>query len=135
MKRNLCIPLVTLALAGGYGAQQEAQESELKAKVEALELQVEELSELASRVESIETYLKANARAMESYGSAVDEAVSKGFATGENYPSRQVLVQAWKAQVRAATTQVPGPKPKPTEHVDPRLRRRQEIEKLRGGKR
>jgi hypothetical protein len=40
----------------------------------------------------------------------MDKAVEEGFTAGINYRSRETLVQAWKAQNRAALKDVPGSK-------------------------
>ena len=115
MKARILLPFLTAAFAT-YGVQQEAQESALKAELQALE----------ARVATVETYLQARATSAQSIAKAIDSAVDKGYTAGINYEARQVLVDAWKADIQAGAAGVPGaPKATPTERVDPRLRRRQ----------
>lgn len=115
MKARILLPFLTAAFAA-YGVQQEAQESALKAEIQALE----------GRVATIETYLQARATSARSVASAIDEAVEQGFTAGINYEARKTLVDAWKADIDTLSSGVPGAKKSaPAEKVDPRVRRRQ----------
>lgn len=115
MKARILLPFLTAAFAT-YGVQQEAQESALKAEIQALE----------ARVATVESYLQARATSAQSIASAIDRAVEKGYTAGINYEARQVLVDAWKADIQSATSGVPGaPKAAPVDTTDPRIRRRQ----------
>lgn len=115
MKARILLPFLTAAVAV-YGVQQEAQESALKAEIQALE----------TRVATIESYLQARATSAQSIATAIDRAVEKGYTAGINFEARQVLVDAWKADIQAGAAGVPGaPKPAPTDRTDPRVLRRQ----------
>ena len=57
----------------------------------------------------------------------LDRAVAKGYTAGINYEARQILVDAWKADIAAANDKVPGAKASgPTGRVDPRIARRKQ---------
>lgn len=114
--KSLLLPLVTLVLAGGFGVRQDQENRDLTAQ----------LAEVETRLTAIEAYLQAQSASADAYGQAVDQAVENGYTWGENNNARKVLVDAWKAQTKAAGMKVPGVKsgdagPK----VDPRIARRQ----------
>ena len=116
MTTRILIPVLTAAFAI-YGVQQESQEDALEAKVQALE----------TRIQTVETYLQARAASSSSISSAIDRAVAKGYTAGINYEARQILVDAWKADIAAANDKVPGAKVSgPTGRVDPRIARRKQ---------
>ncbi len=119
--RSLFLPLCTLALAAGYGVSQDQQQNTLEERVRVLE----------ERLTDVEYYLQDQAYGSEQLGFAIEDAVAAGFTWGENWGSREILVKAWKAQIKTATRILPGPQPVEAVHVDPRVRRRQEIERLK----
>lgn len=114
--KSLCIPVLTLVAAGGYGVRQDAQKDALEQEVEAL----------TARVEAIESYLQGHAKSMQALGSTLDEAEEKGFVKGINPESREALLAGWRRHIKTAGQAVPGPKEKAAEKADPRLRLRQE---------
>ncbi len=115
MKKRLSIPVLSLALVTGYGVGQQAQDDVMAQQVDAL----------TKRVEAVEGYLQAQAKAMQASSAAVDLAVEQGFTSGINFESRQTLVKAWQARAKAAGVNVPGVKEaKQVEPIDPRLKRR-----------
>lgn len=118
MKKQLILPALTLALASGYGVQQEAQEAELKKKVTRLE----------QRLDQVEAYLAAQAQAEQQVVDAVEKAVEQGFTAGINFEARETLVAAWKSRAQAAAQGAPGAKAEEQdgEDVDPRVRRRRD---------
>jgi len=115
MKNRLCIPLLALGLAGGYGIQEDAKD-DLAARVSALE----------ERLDAVERYLAAQAEAEQAVVAAIDRAVEQGFTAGINFESRKTLVAAWRKRAEAARQGLPGKKKKTSEEepTDPRLRRR-----------
>ncbi len=114
--KSLLLPLVTLVLAGGYSAQQDQENQDLTAQLTAAE----------ARLTAIETYLQAQSASAKAYSLAVDQAVEDGYTWGENNQARKVLVDAWKAQTTAASTNVPGAKSgKAAPWVDQRIARLQ----------
>jgi hypothetical protein len=122
MRRSLTIPLLSLAAVAGAGLHQDRAQDELRARV----------AELEGRLETVELYLQDQARALQVVGDAVDRAVEQGFTWGENWASRETLVEAWRLQAETALIEVPGvPRPVEASYVDPRVRRRAEIEQLR----
>ena len=86
---------------------------------------------LEERLTDVEYYLQDQAYGSEQLGFAIENAVAAGFTWGENWGSREILVKAWKAQVETAIRILPGPQPVEAVHVDPRVRRRREIERLK----
>ena len=119
--RSLFLPLCTLALAAGYGVSQDGQEAKLEERVRVLE----------ERLIEVEYYLQDQAYSAEQLGFAIEDSVAAGFTWGENYGSREILVKAWNAQIKVATSILPDGQPVEAAHVDPRVRRRQEIERLK----
>jgi hypothetical protein len=115
MIKRLCLPLLTLGLAAGFGVQQEAQKDDLEAQV----------TELEARLDRVEGYLAAQATAEAALVPALDKAVKEGYTSGINFPARETLISAWRARAAAAQKNIPGAKKAgPTKRVDPRLRRR-----------
>ncbi len=115
MNKRLMIPTLALGFASGFGIKQDAQDSDLKAQINALE----------ERLETVEGYLASQAEADKAVAIAVDKAVEQGFTSGINFEARKTLVGAWKARVKASGKNLPGQKTKPAaKSVDPRLTRR-----------
>lgn len=121
MKHRLILSTLALGLATGYGVGQDPKQ---QAELDALQKKV---TTLEVRLDSVEGYLQAQAKAEKAMVKVIDDAVSKGYIAGLNYPAREALVKGWKAQAKAAEKGLPGAKKKaPTGRVDPRLARRRE---------
>lgn len=67
-----------------------------------------ELKALAQRIESIESYLQAQAQAGKQVDAALDQAVTQGFVAGINHNSRRTLVAAWRKRNAALRAGLPG---------------------------
>ena len=90
--KSTLLPFAFLGLAAFPASLQEPEpNAELVAQIKALE----------GKVESLESYVKKQAKAAEQLSSAVDSAVAEGFTAGINYKSREILVKAWKASAKA----------------------------------
>ena len=95
------MPLVPLALAAGLALPQDPGDGDdLK----------QEIADLEARIEALETYAQAQAKAATALSRSLDTSEDEGFVPGINFRSREVLLAAWRAQIDVATADVPGKK-------------------------
>lgn len=113
----------TLGLAAGLAAPVQ-QDGDVTQRLDAMATELattrSELAATQGRLDQVESYLQAQAAAATSLKAAVAASEEAGFTSGINPKSREILVEAWNAQVQAATSSVPGA----AEEAAPATRRR-----------
>lgn len=105
-----------LGLAAGLAAPTQ-QDGDLTMRVDGLATELAttrtELSAAQLRLAEIETYLQKQAASVQALGTAADASEEAGFTAGINPKSREILLDALRAQAKAAEAAVPGAKPEP----------------------
>ena len=94
-----------LGLSAGLAVPQ--QDADLAAQLEATRT---ELGAVQARLDQVESYLQAQAKSAEALTTALSASEEAGFTMGINGKSREILLEAWRAQATAATASVPGAK-------------------------
>jgi hypothetical protein len=101
IQQIMLVPLAAFGLATGHALQDDGgADAALEARFGALE----------ARLAQTEAYLQAQAKAAEALSAKLKEAEEAGFTSGINFRSREILVGAWRAQIKATTSGVPGAK-------------------------
>lgn len=92
--------------AGDPQKDARAQEIEaLRQKNDALAL---ELADTQHALENVIQYLNAQSESAQAMEAVLDDAEKKGFAVGENWPSRVALLGGWRAQLAAQQKDLPA---------------------------
>lgn len=92
--------------AGDPQKDARAQEIEaLRQKNDALAL---ELADVQHALENVVQYLNAQSESAQAMEAVLDDAEKKGFAVGENWPSRVALLGGWRAQLAAQQKDLPA---------------------------
>ena len=91
------IPVFALGLAAGWGSQ-EPQVAELEKRV----------AETEKGLLEVQKYIQAQVTAAKALRTALEKAEEEGFTAGINYTSRETLLEAWRAEIDAATKDTPG---------------------------
>lgn len=76
----------------------------LKQRQDALAL---ELAQARAQVEKLSAYVNAQAEAAKAMEATLSEAERKGFAVGENFDSRRVLLAGWREQLATMQHNLP----------------------------
>ena len=103
-----------LGLAAGLAAPTQ-QDGDLAMRVDGLATELAttrtELTATQTRLVDVETYLQKQAASVQALGAAADASDEAGFTSGINPKSREILLDALRAQAKAAEAAVPGGKP------------------------
>lgn len=99
--------------APGAGADAASDLEALKQKQDALALEV---AQARLQIEKLSAYVIAQAEAAKAMEATLAEAERKGFAVGENFDSRRVLLAGWREQLSALQQNLPEP---PGQKKDP----------------
>ena len=103
-----------LGLAAGLAAPTQ-QDGDLAMRVDGLATELAttrtELTAAQDRLTEVETYLQKQAASVQALGVAADASEEAGFTSGINPKSREILLDALRAQAKAAEAVTPGTKP------------------------
>jgi hypothetical protein len=103
-----------IGLAAGLAAPTQ-QDGDLATRVDGLATQLAvtrtELTAAQARLGEVETYLQKQAASVQALGAAAQASDEAGFTAGINPKSREILLDALRAQAKAAEASVPGGKP------------------------
>jgi len=119
------VPLTQTRAQGG-GDKKTPEQMEIESLRQKVDAQALELAESKKTLEAVVAYLNAQSDAAKAMESTLADAEKKGFAVGENWGSRVVLLEGWREQLAQLQQDVPtiaAPKPAvPAEQPKPARR-------------
>lgn len=112
-------PVASAAQGGSTDERVATLERELSITNARLLAAEKELKDAVGLLEQVSTYLEVQGQASDAMMTTLEASEAAGFAWGENFRSREILLAGWRDQLAAVKQSLPRAKPVATEPPAP----------------